>query len=45
MEPTMPSYTADFRTDADYATRRFKARSPQHPLKKAGVFTTSAARS
>ena len=34
----MPTYTADFRTDADYATRRFKARSPQDALKKARAF-------
>ena len=34
----MPSYTADFRTDADYAIHTFKARSPQHALKKARVF-------
>ena len=31
----MPSYTADFRTDADYAIHTFKARSPQHALRKA----------
>jgi hypothetical protein len=35
METTMPSYTADFRTDADYALVTFKARSPRHALKKA----------
>jgi hypothetical protein len=34
----MPSYTADFRTDADYATHAFKARSPQGALKKARAF-------
>jgi hypothetical protein len=38
MEPTMPTYTAEFRTDADYATRAFKARSPQDALKKARAF-------
>jgi hypothetical protein len=35
METTMPSYTADFRTDADYALVTFKARSPRHALQKA----------
>jgi hypothetical protein len=34
----MKSYTAEFRTDADYATHDFKARSPQHALKKARAF-------
>jgi hypothetical protein len=38
METTMPTYTAEFRTDADYATHTFKARSPQHALKKARAF-------
>jgi hypothetical protein len=38
METTMPSYTAEFRTDADYATRAFKARSPRHALMKARAF-------
>jgi hypothetical protein len=38
MEPTMPTYTAEFRTDADYATQDFKARSPQDALKKARAF-------
>jgi hypothetical protein len=38
METTMASYTADFRTDADYAIHSFKARSPQHALRKARVF-------
>jgi hypothetical protein len=38
MEPTMPTYTVNFRTDADFATRRFTARSPQHALKKALAF-------
>jgi hypothetical protein len=35
METTMPNYTADFRTDADYALVTFKARSPRQALKKA----------
>ena len=35
METTMPTYTAEFRTDADYAYRAFKARSPQDALKQA----------
>lgn len=34
----MPTYTADFRTDAEYATRAFKARSPHNALKKACAF-------
>jgi len=34
----MPTYTAEFRTDADYATRAFKARSPRDALKKARAF-------
>lgn len=34
----MPTYTAEFRTDADYATRAFKARSSQGALKKARAF-------
>ena len=34
----MPTYTAEFRTDADYATRDFKARSPQEVLKQARAF-------
>ena len=34
----MPTYTAEFRTDADYATHAFKARSPRDALKKARVF-------
>jgi hypothetical protein len=34
----MPTYTAYFRTDADYATRQFAARSPQQALKKARQF-------
>jgi hypothetical protein len=38
MEPTMPNYTADFRTDADYAIHAFKARSPQDALRKARAF-------
>jgi hypothetical protein len=38
MEPTMPSYTAEFRTDVDFATRIFPARSPQDALKKARAF-------
>jgi hypothetical protein len=42
MEPTMPTYTADFRTDTDYATHTFKARSPQDALKKPAPLTTSA---
>jgi hypothetical protein len=31
----MSTYTAEFRTDADYATHTFKARSPRHALKQA----------
>jgi hypothetical protein len=38
MEPTMPSYTAEFRTDVDFATRMFPARSPQDALTKARAF-------
>jgi hypothetical protein len=38
MEPTMPRYTAEFRTDVDFATRIFRARSPQDALKKARAF-------
>jgi hypothetical protein len=38
MEPTMPTYTAEFRTDVDYATHSFKARSPGGALKKARAF-------
>ena len=34
----MPSYTAEFRTDADYATHAFKARSPGDALTKARAF-------
>lgn len=34
----MPNYVAEFFTDGDYATRSFKARSPQDALKKARVF-------
>jgi len=34
----MPTYTAEFRTDADYATRDFSARSPQDALKQARAF-------
>ena len=34
----MPTYTAEFRTDADYANRAFKARSPQDALKRARAF-------
>jgi hypothetical protein len=34
----MKTYTAHFRTDADYATRTFKARSPQGALKQAHAF-------
>jgi hypothetical protein len=37
-EPTMPTYTADFRTDADTAIAKVKARSPQHALRKARAF-------
>lgn len=35
----MPTYTAEFRTDADYATHDFSARSPQEALKKARAFS------
>jgi hypothetical protein len=38
METTMPTYTAEFRTDADYANRAFKARSPHNALKQARAF-------
>jgi len=38
METTMPTYTAEFRTDADYAYCTFKARSPQDALKQARAF-------
>lgn len=38
----MPTYTAEFRTDADHASRALKARSPQDALRKARAFTTSA---
>jgi len=34
----MPTYTAEFRTDADYATHDFSARSPRDALKQARVF-------
>ena len=34
----MQTYNVDFRTDADYAIRQFKARSPRHALKKAMTF-------
>ena len=34
----MPNYTADFRTDADYAIHEFKARSPRNALEKARAF-------
>ena len=34
----MPTYTAEFFTDADYATHTFKARSPREALKKAHTF-------
>jgi hypothetical protein len=35
METTMPTYTAEFRTDADYAYCAFDARSPEDALKHA----------
>jgi hypothetical protein len=38
METTMPTYTAEFRTDADYAYCAFNARSPQDALKQALAF-------
>jgi hypothetical protein len=41
MEPTMPSYTAEFRTDVDFAIRVFRARSPQDALKKACAFAAN----
>jgi hypothetical protein len=41
MEPTMPSYTAEFRTDVDFATHVFRARSPQDALKKARAFAAN----
>lgn len=34
----MPTYTAEFFTDAEYATRTFNARSPQDALKQARAF-------
>jgi hypothetical protein len=34
----MPTYTAEFRTDVDYATHSFKARSPQDALRKPRAF-------
>jgi hypothetical protein len=34
----MPTYTAEFRTDADYATHTFTARSPRYALKQARAF-------
>ena len=34
----MPTYTAESRTDADYATHAFNARSPQDALRKARAF-------
>ena len=34
----MPTYTAEFRTDADHASCAFKARSPQDALKQARAF-------
>ena len=34
----MPTYTAEFRTNTDYANRAFKARSPQDALKQARAF-------
>jgi len=34
----MPTYNVDIRTDADYATRQFKARSPNDALQKARAF-------
>jgi hypothetical protein len=34
----MQTDNVDFRTDADYAIRQFKARSPRHALKKALTF-------
>jgi len=34
----MQAYNVDFRTDADYAIRQFKARSPRHALNKALAF-------
>ena len=37
----MPSYTAEFRTDVDFATRIFRARSPQDALKKARAFAAN----
>lgn len=34
----MPSFTAYFRTDADFATREFTARTPKAALQKARAF-------
>ena len=34
----MTTYTAHFRTDADFATREFKAATPEQALKKARRF-------
>ena len=35
----MKTYTAEFRSDVDYATREFKARSPRDALRKARAFS------
>jgi hypothetical protein len=37
-EPTMPSYTAYFRTDADWAEHTFRAGTPAQALAKARTF-------
>ena len=37
----MKTYTAEFRSDVDFATRIFRARSPQDVLKKARAFVAS----
>ena len=39
----MKTYTAEFRTDINYATREFPARSPRDALKKARAFSDSHA--
>jgi hypothetical protein len=43
MEPTMKIYTADFRTDINYASREFTARSPRSALTKARAFSEADA--
>ena len=40
----MKTYTAEFRTDINYATREFPARSPRDALKKARAFSDEPCR-